>query len=678
MAIGLWIVTDVSLVTVFAEVLSAVLLLALSFWLGRRVEAASASCSNEYTALRMSKLDDQEASVGFEKRSESTQPLTETTPALGADHRTMSALSVVSTQAVRMPQEFVNKALFLAWPIISEFILDELHEHLEPALQQSMPHVMGTVSLDESSHMGVVTPEINRMECIPQTIDSFAFGEVKIMRCIMNIAYSGDCRFSLTTDMTGHLLGKVKDMASQVLKTITNKASTQGEKLNVGVEDMVLNGECVVEFFHLMPAPPFVAGVQVYFANAPQIDFEIIGDMGKILHTPFIKHRMLLEVEKQFGERFVLPNRMCMQLKKDKMQSIWPLKTPLPFGTLRIAVLQVHGIKESLPVYVSLEFGCTTKHTSTQKGGKNMAWDRAQSTFDFVVSDEVTQGLRVAIYQEESSSLWGHWRGNCFGCGCIVMSRLLKQADDFKWTCWLNFSQVESADDSSHAGWPVLKHVSPEPDSGVCIQVELEFHPLCSDSARAKELYEGSFTGDLWGWKRVGHQRDVLCHLLIGIHSLHDLPFEDDPDRRFWVSVKKSGDNDKLEPTKEILTRKVRAAKHEGELQVRWVQPMHFKLHVPHLTTIIVEVKSKLKQKHQHMPGVSHFSPSKAKAAGDGDETLDTLTWKVAPLLLLDKLESNFDADLGGLGGCLKSCMMKAWVVGPKGSYSEHSSWSQR
>jgi len=649
MVVGLWISYDLSVAIVCSEVLVGVTLLALAFWAGKRSAASG-----------YSRLAGEEGLV---------QPLV---PAgyTDLDRVTVDALALhtgmsLHPSGVLMPPEFFNKACSLGWPLIAQFGLNILHEQIEPALQLAMPKGMGTIVVDDKTSMGEMKPEILAVECIPLTLPTNRFGDVKAMRCLVHMRYAGDVKVSITADMRLPFVDKIKSMAKSVMEVVHKTAESTAEKgleIQAGVEQVVVEGTCVCEMFNLTADPPFMSGMRIYFPNTPSIDFQVLGDFGKLMNLKLLKERILVETEKVFNSMFVLPNRMCIAMRNDV--DIWAIKTARPRGIARIAVLEVHGAKECC---VRLRFGATKYRTPPQKGDGNLKW-AAGTAADFLVCETMDQFLEATIFIEEHNLVWGNHKGEILGTVAILASDLLRDTCGGDGTCWLNLSQAKPGGVSDMSRSATLKSTASEPDSGLCVKLQVEWRQIEVNSEQAVALSRGQSTYNNWSLKKthshVDCSTDVVCQMVVCLHSIHNVPFREEYARKYWCVVTKTANDESKEPTEEITSKRVAAiwtdpkdahkiVKHDSA--ATWMQTLTFNMHAPHLATVTIEVQT---------------------AVGRGTpETIGTLTRRVADLLVAETNTVAIDCDVGKAGCKLQHSLLKAWLIGPKTTFEPRAVW---
>merc|ERR1712096_525684 len=137
----------------------------------------------------------------------------------------------------------------------------------------------------QSMDLGQVPLQLGSMltrEVMTQTAD----GEVKGFQLTIDVVYGGDACFSMAFKGT-----------------------------SVGISEVKLFGKLVVEAPQLLPAPPFLAGVAVYFANPPDVSLQFTG-VTKILDLSVLNRKIRKVIQQQMSNVLVLPNCIAVPLDK--------------------------------------------------------------------------------------------------------------------------------------------------------------------------------------------------------------------------------------------------------------------------------------------------------------------------------------------------------------------------
>jgi len=298
--------------------------------------------------------------------------------------------------------------------------------------------------------------------------------------------------------------------------------------------------------------------------------------------------------------------------------------------------------------------------------GEKLSWEEGEA-FDFTISDAFAQWLNISVFREDSSPLLGTWQGDCFGQVSMFMSNLLEEASREKWSFWINFG---TAAEASPGSWPMIEHADSKPYSpgGICVRLQIEFRLLTSNVTQAQALHRGSSSYDLWKLKNSMYKdcsEDVACQVHLCLHTLHDLPFEEDRNRKYWCVVTKHCEVEGREKREELHSKKA-AGKFTNHFDkgyskvsdASFMQTLVFSVCCPERTSITIEVKS----------AVGKATP----------ETIGSVTQRIKSVLLCTNLVKEFDSDLGKSGCKLLRTMLKVYMVGEmEHTYAERPAWSE-
>jgi Ca2+-dependent lipid-binding protein len=108
-----------------------------------------------------------------------------------------------------------------------------------------------------------------------------------------------------------------------------------------GIRDFQLHGMLRVVMKPLITTIPLVGGLQVFFLNNPDIDFDLIG-IADLLDMPGLSDILRRIVVETVASMMVLPNKFPIQLSDD-IEAI-ELKAPEPEGVLRVHVVEAKNL----------------------------------------------------------------------------------------------------------------------------------------------------------------------------------------------------------------------------------------------------------------------------------------------------------------------------------------------
>nr|CAH7737023.1 unnamed protein product [Callosobruchus chinensis] len=176
--------------------------------------------------------------------------------------------------------------------------------------------------------------------------------------------------------------------------------------LKGGIKNFQLYGNLRVVLKPLIHTLPLVGGVQIFFLNTPDIDFDLDGIAG-VLEFPGLSDCLRKCIRDTLASMIVLPNRFPIVLSKDISSE--KLKTPNPVGVLRIHIIEAKNLlKKDLKLtgkgksdpYAILAVGEQTFKTEAIKNNVNPKWD---SWAEFVVLDYNGQELQITIWDEDQT-----------------------------------------------------------------------------------------------------------------------------------------------------------------------------------------------------------------------------------------------------------------------------------
>jgi Ca2+-dependent lipid-binding protein len=111
--------------------------------------------------------------------------------------------------------------------------------------------------------------------------------------------------------------------------------------MRAGIKDFQIHGMVRVVLKPLINDMPLVGGMQVFFLNNPNIDFNLVG-VADFLDFPGISDLLRRIIVEQIAAIMVLPNKLPFILN-DKVAA-HTLKMPQPEGVLRIHVVEAKDL----------------------------------------------------------------------------------------------------------------------------------------------------------------------------------------------------------------------------------------------------------------------------------------------------------------------------------------------
>ncbi|KAK9879793.1 hypothetical protein WA026_006853 [Henosepilachna vigintioctopunctata] len=251
--------------------------------------------------------------------------------------------------------EWMNDIVFQLWPNINCYLIKFMRTKLESKLKKKYD----TFKFEDID-FGNVPPKIDGVKVYNRaaTRDSILID--------FDVFYDGDCTINFS--ISGHQIGTLKDF-----------------QLSVDVR---------VVLKPLMLKAPIVGGVQIFFLNTPEIDFELEGLSG----IPGLSHVLRKQLEDKLRKKIVFPNKITKRFTKTVLAT--ELKSLEPEGVLRIHIAEAKDLErrdvtgKSDP-YAVFSVGAQEYKTSVIKRSLNPKWDE---WCEFVILDPTAQQVKFKLF----------------------------------------------------------------------------------------------------------------------------------------------------------------------------------------------------------------------------------------------------------------------------------------
>ncbi|XP_065206055.1 extended synaptotagmin-2-A isoform X2 [Planococcus citri] len=268
--------------------------------------------------------------------------------------------------------EWVNKMLIQLWPNVNTYLRDMIKSTIEPKIQETLTLYKMTGFQFDRLRFGTIPPRIGGIKVYDKQLS-----RTEIMMDI-DLIYAGDC------DISFYLKG-----------------------LSGGIKDFQIHGMVRIIMKPLIPAIPFIGGIQVFFLNKPIIDFNLVG-AADILDIPGVSDVLRKVIVDQISAMMVLPNKLPIVLSE--MVPAATVKTPDPEGVLRVQVVQaiklmkkdvgIIGKGKSDP-YIIVTMGAQEHRSKTIDNTVNPKWD---FWCEFLISQRLDQHLRIDVFDKDDGS----------------------------------------------------------------------------------------------------------------------------------------------------------------------------------------------------------------------------------------------------------------------------------
>lgn len=242
--------------------------------------------------------------------------------------------------------EWLNKILKQVWPNANFFAKNLIKESIEPNIQQALAGYKLNGFKFDRMILGTIPPRIGGVKVYDKNVSR---NEI-IMD--LDLFYAGDC------DVNFSLSG-----------------------LRGGIKDFQIHGTVRVIMKPLISQMPLVGGLQIFFLNNPNIDFNLVGVVD-LLDMPGLSDILRKIIVEQVAAIMVLPNKLPIILN-DGVPAL-SLKMPEPEGVLRIHVVEAKDLmKKDISVlgkgksdpYAIVSVGAQQFRTQTIDNTVNPKWD---------------------------------------------------------------------------------------------------------------------------------------------------------------------------------------------------------------------------------------------------------------------------------------------------------------
>ncbi|KAL1497143.1 hypothetical protein ABEB36_008149 [Hypothenemus hampei] len=207
--------------------------------------------------------------------------------------------------------EWLNRIIKQLWPTVNIYVKQIVRDTIQPILKTSLEKYKLSGFKFERIVLGTVPFRIGGVKVYDKNIDR---NEIVMD---LDIFYAGDC------DITFYLSG-----------------------IKGGIRDFQLHGMLRVVMKPLITSVPLVGGLQVFFLNNPDIDFDLVG-IADVLDMPGLSDILRRIVVETVANKMVLPNKFPIKLSEE-VEAI-DIKNPEPEGVLRVHVVEAkHLMKKDI------------------------------------------------------------------------------------------------------------------------------------------------------------------------------------------------------------------------------------------------------------------------------------------------------------------------------------------
>ncbi|XP_022211523.2 extended synaptotagmin-2 isoform X4 [Drosophila obscura] len=242
--------------------------------------------------------------------------------------------------------EWLNKILKQVWPNANHFARTLVKETIEPNVALALSNYKMHGFRFDRIILGTIPPRIGGVKIYDKNVDR---NEI-IMD--LDLFYASDCDINF-------YLGGMKG----------------------GIKDFQIHGWVRVVMKPLIRSMPLVGGLQIFFLNNPNVDFNLVGFID-FMDMPGISDLLRRIIVEQIGAVMVLPNKLPISLSEEV--SAVALKMPEPEGILRIHVVEAKDLmkkdismlgKGKSDPYAIINVGAQEFKTQIIDNNVNPKWD---------------------------------------------------------------------------------------------------------------------------------------------------------------------------------------------------------------------------------------------------------------------------------------------------------------
>ncbi|CAG9823457.1 unnamed protein product [Phaedon cochleariae] len=281
--------------------------------------------------------------------------------------------------------EWLNEIIAQLWPSISSFVVKKCRGSLQTKIRKKFESFRF-----EDIDFGSTPPKIDGVKVYNRTItkDSIIID--------FDVYYDGDCDIKFS--MSGTQVGCVKDF-------------------QVGAELRIVLKPLMIKM-------PIIGGIQVFFLNTPDINFELDGISG----IPGLSYFIRQKIEEKITKKLVFPNKVTKRFSKS-VEAV-ELKALEPAGVLRVHVFEAKDLErkdvtgKSDP-YVVLTVGAQEYKTHVVKRDLNPKWDY---WCEFAILDPLGQHMQFKLFDQDDLN-----EDDFMGSGIVEIGKVIKEGKNDKW-----------------------------------------------------------------------------------------------------------------------------------------------------------------------------------------------------------------------------------------------------
>lgn len=214
---------------------------------------------------------------------------------------------------------FVNGMMRAVWPMVDKFSKHIVSDVVQPAVKKALGALGESFSIDE---------------------DSYTLGNKAVQLGPMQIAES----MQNTADPSDPAV-RVMTIRTQIAWDAELRASAHLAGYQMGITELRLQGDLVMELVGEVPKPPLFEGARACFMKPPKISLNVHSGVGIFDHVSQlgpVKGAIVDVVTEQLSAKLLVPNRMGIKLVSDA--DVFRTLHPPPRGMLRLTVSHAEGL----------------------------------------------------------------------------------------------------------------------------------------------------------------------------------------------------------------------------------------------------------------------------------------------------------------------------------------------
>ncbi|EEB18657.1 conserved hypothetical protein [Pediculus humanus corporis] len=268
--------------------------------------------------------------------------------------------------------EWINKILRQVWPNVNHYAKNLIKDTIEPAVAESLASYKLNGFQFQKMLLGSIPPRIGGVKVYDKNVSR---NEILMD---LDVFYAGDCDISFS------------------LAGVTGS----------GIKDFQIHGMVRVVMKPLITTMPMVGGLQIFFLNNPNIDFNLVG-VADVLDMPGLSDLLRRIIVEQVANMMVLPNKLPIRLSDEVPSNT--LKLPEPEGVLRVHVVEAKDLmkkdigmlgKGKSDPYAIITVGAQTFKTKIIDNTVNPKWDY---WCEFKVEDINGQKIDVILRDHDNT-----------------------------------------------------------------------------------------------------------------------------------------------------------------------------------------------------------------------------------------------------------------------------------